>query len=365
MAKKVLFCASTVSHIVNFHLPYLRLFREWGFEVHIAAEREAEIQYADKVFAFPFCKSLTSFANIKAVSLMKKLILRENYTLVVTNTTLVGAIARMAVRLAKKPRPSVLHICHGYLFNRDGGAKKWFYLLAEKVCAAVTDVLVVMNGEDEYIARKHRLFRGELKYTFGMGVDPSRFVPFGERERRAGRAGLGFSDEDFVFVYAADFSARKNQKELIAGFAEAFAESSGVYLLLAGDGATRFECEALAEKLGVGERVRFLGHVKGMERLYPLCDAAASSSLIEGLPFNIMEAMCCGLPVVASDVKGNRELVGGSEFGVLYRSRGELAGALRDMAARRPLAGWGVRLERYCIDSVFPEMEKIYSQWRF
>ena len=80
-------------------------------------------------------------------------------------------------------------------------------------------------------------------------------------------------------------------------------------LLLAGTGALEEECKALVKSLHMETQIQFLGYVDRMGELYPLCDVSVTSSRIEGLPFNVMESMACGLPVVASDIKGHRELV--------------------------------------------------------
>lgn len=361
--KKVLFCASTLSHLVNFHLPYLQDFRDWGYEVWTAAGSGGTrpIPFADRQVDVPFHKKFFSPKNIAAIFQLRRLIIEEGFTCISTHTTLASAVVRAAVLLTpKKRRPNVFCICHGYLFGEGDGLKKWAYLLPEKICAPVTDVLMVMNREDEEIAKKHRLSGGKLVFLHGMGLDSSRFPSIFPDEREKGRRELGFGSDEFLFVYAAEFSRRKNQKELIGAFGEAAQKNPRLRLLLAGTGATLEECKALAEQSGLGDRVRFLGYVEEMGWLYPLCDAAVSSSRIEGLPFNIMEAMASGLPVIASRVKGHTDLLG-EDSPWLYPAGDESAlAALLERAEELKPVDWGQRLRPYLLENVREELCKEY-----
>lgn len=361
MEKKVLFCASTLSHLMNFHLPYLRDFRDWGYEVWTAAGggKARDIPCADHQVEVPFHKKLFSPKNVQAIFQLRKLLMEENFTCISTHTTLASAVVRAAVLLMpKKKRPKVYCVCHGYLFGEGDGLKKWLYLLPEKICAPVTDVLMVMNREDEAIAKKHYLAGGRLAFIHGMGLDLGRFPQVTPEDREEGRRELGFGPDEFLFVYAAEFSGRKNQPLLLRAFAKAIEKNPRLRLLLAGTGATLEECRALAEELQLGEKVRFLGYVEEMARLYPLCDAAVSSSRIEGLPFNIMEAMACGLPVIASRVKGHTDLLG-ADSPWLYSGEDELAGLLGRVDELGPV-DWSERLRPYLLEPVREELRKEY-----
>lgn len=318
--KKVLYCASTVSHINNFHLPYLKAFNDMGYEVHVAVNERVTIKWADKVFALPFYKNLLSIKNIIAIFQARKLLKENQYEKVITNTTLAGVIVRIAALLLKN-RPKIYHIVHGYIFNADSGIKKYFYLVPEKIAAIVSDVVMVMNREDHEMAEKYKLYKDKLYYIDGMGVDPSRFKIVSPEEKIAYKQRLGFKEDDFLFVYVAEFSKRKNQKMLIRTFSKCKLENA--HLILAGDGKRLDECKQLVTDLGQTERIHFLGYVKDVPSLYCACDCAVSTSKAEGLPFNIIEALGCGLPVIASDIKGHRELIEHNINGYLFKIHDE------------------------------------------
>ena len=314
MSNRILFTASTYSHIRSFHLPYLRAFQADGWEVHIACGGPIPPECgADRSFSVPFEKRMSSPANFRAQRMLRDLIKEHRYQLVITHTSLAAFFTRRAAA-SLSPRPPVINMVHGYLFD-DGTSllKRSILLAAEKLTARQTDLLLTMNSYDLQAARQYRL-GARVEAVPGIGVDFSRL------ERPAAspglpRSGYGLRADDYVLLYAAEFSARKNQEMLIRALPGL---PSQVKLLLPGQGALLEQCRALADTLGVGDRVVFPGFVSDMASLYALADAAVSSSRSEGLPFNIMEAMYARLPVVASRVKGHTDLIAEGRTGLLY-----------------------------------------------
>ncbi len=364
--KKILFTASTISHINNFHLPYLKAFHGQGYEIWVAANKDEPVLYADHVVALPLSKKLMSFQNVKAIFAAKQLLKEQDFDFVSTHTTLASAVVRAAIILIHE-KPKVFCTSHGYLFNEKDGLKKWIYLLPEKICARVTNVLMVMNHEDYDIAEKHKLYRDKLYYINGMGIDLSKFPPVSQDEHSALKKRQGFSEGDFLFVYAAEFSKRKNQSLLIHAFANVCKEYPHMRLLLAGNGALLGECQSLVKELHAEKQIQFLGYVTDMRELYAVCDACVTTSCIEGLPFNVMEAMACGLPVIASNIKGHRELVEDGKTGLLFESGNpsKLETALKMMYYDNDkLAEYGKKaithVKQFQIDKLMPRILGIY-----
>ncbi len=140
-----------------------------------------------------------------------------------------------------------------------------------------------------------------------------------------------------------------------------------VKLALPGQGALWESCQTLADTLGVASRVFFPGQAEDMPVWYAAADAAVSASRSEGLPFNIMEAMYCHLPVVASSVKGHTDLLRDGETGLLYPYGDEAAFAAQvrrmldaptETAARVERARQAV--EQYALAAVLPQVMAAY-----
>lgn len=313
MIPRVLFTASTPSHILNFHLPYLRQFQELGFTVDVACGAPVEdIPYADQVIPLPFQKKITAPDNWKATRILKKRFRQVPYSLVITHTSLAAFFTRLA--LPRGPsRPPVVNMVHGYLFDLcKGGAKDSLLFSAERHTAKRTDLVLTMNTEDFETAQKYHLGQ-RVNCIPGVGVD------FDSLDDALSEADLLPSPLDlpegaFCLLYAAEFSPRKNQALLIRGLA---AVPDHVHLLLPGQGALWEDCKKLANDLGLAHRVHFPGHVSNIAAWYAMADAAVSSSRSEGLPFNIMEAMYAELPIVATKIKGHTDLLKNMKTGLL------------------------------------------------
>ena len=315
MGKKLLFTASTYSHIHHFHLPYLRYFQEQGWVIHVACGGNSEkIDCADKLIRLPLEKNMGSPANFRAAKQLRQLIRKEGYDLIITHTSLAAFFTRLAV-LGLSARPPLINMVHGYLFDDDTPfLKRQLLLTAERLTAPCTDLLLTMNEWDYRTAVQHRLGK-QVEYIPGVGVDFSRIRQYSPAARQAARRKMGVPDDAFVLFYAAEFSGRKSQDVLIRAMQKL---PPHILLILAGDGAQLEHCRALAKELDLEDRISFPGYISNIGAWYPLADAAVSASRSEGLPFNIMEAMYAGLPVIASSVKGHEDLINDGETGLLY-----------------------------------------------
>lgn len=360
--RKVLYTASTYSHIRNFHRPYLNWFRGEGWEVHVAAGGAASgVPEADECLSLPFAKRMTAPSNFRCARLLGHRMEEEGYDLVVTHTALAAFFTRLPL-LRRRERPRVVNMVHGYLFDEGTPfVKRNILLNAERLTAPCTDLLLTMNQSDQEIARRYRL-GGRLANIPGVGVAYGRIDDVPPEAGAALRREWKIPPEAFLLIYPAEFSKRKNQALLLRGLA---ALPKQVWLLLPGEGACLEECRALARELGVADRVRFPGQVSNIPAWLRAADCAVSASHSEGLPFNIMEAMRAGLPIVATDVKGHSDLLEGGA-GLLYPDGDGAAfvtavnrlladGAERERLGRTAYAASG----RYALEAVLPQVTAV------
>ena len=364
--KKLLYIASSFGHLASFHQPYTEWLAQQGYDVHAAAGGEQRaLRGVSRYIPLPFEKSMFSPRNFAAVLQLRSLLLRENYAMISLHTSLAAFFARLAVQLLpKSQRPVVMNTAHGYLFDgRTPVLKRTLLLGAERMTAPITDWLLTMNRRDEQIAKRYQLGR-HIVPTPGMGIALTRFSPPSPAEKRALRRAMELPENSLVLIYAAEFSGRKNQKMLIS----AMPELPNAVLLLPGRGALLDECRVLAQQQDVADRVRFPGFASNIEQYYRAADLCVSSSRSEGLPFNVMEAMACGLPAVLSDVKGHEDLVRSGENGFLfpYDDKNAFIRAVKQAAEptfRAQMSAAAVQTATpYGIDAVFPQLTALYSQ---
>lgn len=310
MAKKILFCATVDYHFKAFHLPTMKWFKEQGWEVHVAASGTISLPFTDQKYNIPIQRSPFNIGNIQAYKELKTIIAENQYSIIHCHTPLGGVLARLASRNARKAGTKVIYTAHGFHFCKGAPLLNWIiYYPIEKFLARLTDCLITINTEDYSLAVDNQFKAARIDLVNGVGVDTTRFQPVTEKQKKESRLKLGFKQDDFLLFYAGEFNKNKNQKLLIKAMANLKDELPKARLLFAGEGPLLNECRDLAKSIGVDNRIDFLGFRKDIHEILPACDLAVASSFREGLPVNIMEAMACALPVVASYNRGHRELV--------------------------------------------------------
>ena len=364
MGRKLLFIASSYIHILNFHLPYLKALREEGWEIHVGcAAPEKDIPWADQTLSLPFEKKMSSPSNFRAAAQIRRLVRREGYALVITHTSLAAFFTRLAL-WAMPGRPKLINMVHGYLFDDDTPwLKRTVLLSAEKLTAPQTDLLLTMNRWDDAEAKRYRLGK-RVEFVPGIGVD---FAKVQQPDAEAAcqlRRTLGIAEDAFVLLCAAELSKRKSQHVLIEAMASL---PDRVVLVLAGRGAEEENLRRQIRELGLDGRVLLPGYVNGLGAWYAMADAVVTASRIEGLPFNVMEAMYCARPVVASAVKGHVDLLTEGESGLLfpYGDAAACAAAVERLMndpslCRRLAENASAAVRQYRLETVFPKVMRAY-----
>lgn len=314
--KKILFTANLDSFFTKFLIPQLEYFKKNGYEVHVASKSEnIDIPFCDKKYDVCFARSFDMKDNIKSYRMMKKILKEEKYDIISCHTPFGGAITRLAAKEARKNGTKVLYMAHGFHFYKGAPLKNWLiFYNVEKYLSKYTDVLVTINSEDYEIAKKK--FNVNIELIPGVGLKKEKFdFEITEKQKRNLRHSLGLSMNDFVMIYSAELNKNKNQEFLIKCMKDIVENHNNVHLLLAGKDSYNGYHKKLVEKLNLSENIHFLGFRNDIPELLKISDLAVSTSLREGLPLNVMEALYVGLPVVATECRGNNDLISDDKNG--------------------------------------------------
>ena len=379
--KRALITASVASMIDQFNMPNIRLLLELGYEVDaaanftdpgsITAERAEALKVCltdmgVTVTDLPIPRRITALGGIiKSYRVMKRLSRDRKYDLVHCHSPIGGAIARLAVRRErKKGITKSIYTAHGFHFYRGAPKKSWllFYPI-EKLCSRFTDVLITINRED-YALAKDKLRAGRVEYIPGVGVDTDRFFQPDVREEK--RRELGISKDAALLLSVGELNANKNHAVIIRALAQL--ERADVHYAIAGRGALGEELSALCRKMGVEDRVHLLGYRDDVAQIYSAADVFVHPSYREGLPVSVMEAMAAGLPIAASRIRGNTDLVD-TEGGFLLEPADTdgfaraIDGLLKDRELMKKM-GEHNRLasSKYSVSTVKELTEKIYKE---
>ena len=318
MKKKVLFTANLASFYTKFLIPQLKWFKDNGYEVHIAAGHEdVEIPYFDEYFDVDFARGFNIKQNIVSYKQMVKILKNNEYEIISCHTPFGAAITRLAAKKCNLKNTRIVYMAHGFHFYKGGSfLKNMLFFNAEKYLAKYTDEIITINLEDYNAASKN--FKTKVSYVEGVGLDRNKFdFQFSEDERHELRKSLGIIDGDFVLIYPAELLNRKRQVWLINTLKGIFEEHKNFKLLLPGKDSMNGACQQLVKDLGLENQIHFLGFRRDVPKLIKIADMAVSSSMQEGLPVNVMEAIYEGLPVVATDCRGNSDLIDNGKNGYI------------------------------------------------
>lgn len=367
--KKVLFVATVTRHINAFHIPYLKWFKEQGYEVHVASNGNEKIEYCDKHFNLPFERFPLKVNNIKTYKELKKIIDDNNYEIIHCHTPVGGVLARLAARKARKKGTRVIYTAHGFHFYKGAPLLNWIiYYPIEKICAKWTDCLITINEEDYKFAQKH-LKPQRVEHIHGIGVDTQRISQEVSKEQKDKlRKKIGINKEDIVFSYIAELNKNKNQILLIETIEKLQSRLHNAKLLLVGDGILQQRYKEIIKEKKLEKNIFVLGRRNDINEILSITDIYLASSIREGLGLNIIEAMYKKVLVIAYNNRGHREIVLNNKTGILLEQNTSnemvekiinlLKNSEEEKERIKNLAKQNVK--KYLLENVIKEMERIY-----
>ncbi len=365
--KKILFAATITDHFYYFHLPYLKLFRDAGWEVHVAGKGDRELPDCDFQYNIPFERSPFSKGNIEAYKQLKKVIDDNDFDIIHCHTPMGGILSRIAASEKRKTGTKVIYTAHGFHFYKGAPFMNWaIYFPVEWLMSYKTDCLITINDEDYSIAKKFFRKPDVLKVD-GVGYNNDLFYPVTCTEKEEIRRKNGYSSQDKLLIYVAELNANKNQGMLVEIMSAIKNKNARLILV----GADNFEgiYQQKAKELGVESKIDFLGHREDVAQLLKMSDICVASSLREGLPVNIMEAMAVGLPVVAGDNRGHRALINDKADGFIVKPNDSTSAAalvdllLGDEALYKSVSERATEnIKRFSKDTVYIQMKNVYSE---
>ena len=372
--KKVLFVATVVkTHIMEFHIPYLKMFKEMGWETAVAARNDYEnpddcvIPYCDTYYNIPFERNPLKSGNLKAYKELKHIIDEGEYDIIHCHTPVGAMLTRLAAKQARKQGTKVFYTAHGFHFYKGAPAINWIlYYPVEKWLSRYTDVLITINKEDYERAKTFKA--GKVCYVPGVGIDLKKFnVGYVNKEQK--RKEIGVSADDFVLLSVGELIPRKNHEVVIRALSvlKQLDKLNHIEYVICGRGAYETDLKKLAEGLDVADHVHFLGYRNDISEICNCADLFVFMSHQEGLPVALMEAMACGLPAVCSNIRGNTDLIEDGVTGLLANNTPEevaesISKMKSDTALRNRVASAALqKIKQFDLSSVEDEMSKIYG----
>ena len=364
---KILFLSNT-ANFSKFNLPYMRWFHEQGWRVDYCSAGEEFVKDCDNQYTIDIARSPFSLKNVKALRQLKKLLAENRYDILHCHTPMGGVIGRLAAKkLRQEHKIKIIYTAHGFHFYRGARLLNWlFYYPVEKHLAKYTDILVTINKEDYECALKKRFHAEEIFQINGVGVDIADFKPLENKHKI--RQEYGYTDDDFIMIYTAEFIMRKNHRFLIESLPSLKENIPNLKIILPGKGERFASMVNLAKKLYVDDIINFCGYRKDIHNLCGLSDLYVATSKQEGLPIGVVEAIATGLPAVVSDIRGQNDIIQADINGSLYQpgNKRDFINKVMDLYKDRKkclsLAENNVKTaEKYSIKYAVKKMAGIYT----
>ncbi|MFQ7821986.1 glycosyltransferase family 4 protein [Clostridium sp.] len=365
--KKVLY-VTTVSRTINaFLIPHINMLLDNGYEVHCACSIDKPVdkelqRRGVKIFEVPFSRNPLGIGNIKAFIKLEELQRINDYDIVHVHTP----IAAIYGRLLKLNFPSlrIIYTAHGYHFLKGGSKLGWIlYYPIEKIMAKFTDVTININKED-YEITKEKLKHKKCYLLNGVGLDLDKYKKLSSKEIQEKRKEFGIKDKDFVVLMIAEINKNKNHIQLINAMDILKDKYPNIKVLCIGDGTLKESLEKQIILRNLQNNIFMLGYRLDVNKLINISDIGILLSHREGLPRNIMEFMACGRKVIATDIRGCRDIVCNYNVGTLVKV-GDYEETARAIEKYYILNNKSFEvseeIKKYDIETINSELLKIYE----
>jgi glycosyltransferase involved in cell wall biosynthesis len=273
-------------------------------------------------FTLPEMSREISLKDAVTIWKLFRLMRRERPGIVHTHTAKAGTVGRVAglmyrwltpAALMGQPRRcSFVHTYHGHVFHSYyGRSKTRLFLGIERFLArlATDRIIVVSEQQRREIHEVFRVGRREQFAVIPLGIDMSVFASWQSRQKRL-RAELNADDEQVLIGIVGRLTEIKNHSLFLQAAAFLKKNTEKARFVIIGDGSLRSDLEEQAKSLGLSDHVSFLGARNDPEDFYPALDIVALTSLNEGTPLTLIEAMANARPVIATSVGGVVDLLG-------------------------------------------------------
>lgn len=364
---KILYVTALNETINAFLIPHIEKLVEEGNEVHCACNINRKISFRlinKKVIyhSIQFSRNPLKINYIKVMKDIRRIYIENKYDIVHVHTPIASFLTRFAL---KNYDVKIIYTAHGFHFFKGAPLINWLiYYPLERIAAHWTDRIVTINDEDFERAKTFKLRNnGDVMLMHGVGIDPNEYI-LNEFDRDEYRRILEVKQNDFMLLILADINKNKNHIQLIEAIKELIKNNDHIKVICAGEGPLRSELSKRVIELGLEDKIKFLGFRKDVKELINSSDCVGLFSMREGLPKSLMEAMCCGKPLIASNIRGCRDIAGNDNVGILVNPndyKSILSGLKKIINNKYNFKIIKKEVERYNLRRVLKEVYEIHE----
>ncbi|MCR4658417.1 MAG: glycosyltransferase [Lachnospiraceae bacterium] len=316
-------------------------------------------EYGIKLEHIDFARNPLGLKNRKAKRQLLKLMREGQFDIVHCNTPIGGFLGRICAH--KAGIKHVIYQAHGFHFWKGAPLKNWlFYYPVEWLLSAYTDVLVTIAKEDYETAKG--LKAKNVSYIHGVGIDLNRYRRRDINDRNQDlRKELGIPNNAIVLLSVGELNKNKNHGIVIRALKKL--DNRNIWYVICGAGSLKDKYTKLSSESGLSDRVIFAGFCSNVSEYYRMADLFVFPSLREGIPASIMEAMAIGVPVIASDIRGIRDIIPNEKYRFIPSDVHDLKETIKfslKAYSEEDIENNISNLKEYKFDSVVSELRQLY-----
>jgi glycosyltransferase involved in cell wall biosynthesis len=321
-----------IAHIIpTDHIAYLmrtRLTRllEPGFDLSVICGDQGYGEQLKacglKVIHIPFAREIEPWTDLRCMAALRRTLAQGAFDIAHSHNpkgTLIGPLMGQLARV-----PVVMHTVYGFLFNENStGLHNVAAKTAERWCAWWSDHLLFQSREDYDYAQRHQYKAAARLHLIGSGIDERRFNPsLYPQARQQTRQALGFAPQDLVVGMVGRLVREKGWEEFFQMAGRIAKVCDRARFLIVGiteaDQSDAVDPQRLMARNGVADRCVVLEQQQDMPELYLSMDLAVLPSYREGIPRALLEAGAMGVTMMASNIRGCREVIDRGRTGMLF-----------------------------------------------
>lgn len=316
--KKILYITNLSRAINVFCVPHINMLKDQGYTVDCACYEDKKpneelIKRGVKFYNIPFSRNPLNPKNLKALKALIEIQKNNRYDIIHVHTPTAAVYGRLLKLKFKNTK--IIYTAHGFHFYQGAPKINWLiYYPIEKILAYLTDTIITINKEDYEIAKKFKI--KNKYYIEGVGIDLEKYNS-ALFDKKKERQKMNISEDSFIILMIADVNKNKNHIQMIKAIELLADKKLDIKVLCAGEGPLINDLKEYINKKDIEDYIEMLGFRNDINELISICDIGILMSYREGLPKNIMELMAYGKPVIATNIRGNRDLVEDEKTGYL------------------------------------------------
>jgi len=333
-------------------------------------DEKVKVLFPSVIFSHYLKRAINPKDDLLALIELVKILKKLRPDIVHTHSSKAGILGRLAAKIARVK--FIVHTYHGFGFNPEQNFfLRNFFVLLEKLVGKITDRIIFVSRANWQTAEKYLIGDKETYRLIRSGIELEKFssarkkLPIPEIKKQ-----LGVAENEPVILTIGPFKPQKNLRDFVEVAYQVRKDFSPITFLVVGDGAIRPEIEKEIARRNATGYIRLLGWRPDIERILAISDIFVLTSLWEGLPRSLLEAMASGLAPVVYSVDGCRDVIRSGENGFLIEVKNtsemtkKILELLRDKNLYQRIAAMAQKsvTEEFSIDLMVRQQEKLYRE---